>query len=95
VAKMNYTRPINSVYGSLKDQKMINFLDYHNKEVILTTVKDSKYAGLLVSKGGDSSKIALRNCIVLHKDGSYKAVSGTPETRKFNRSSIKNIEEKK
>lgn len=72
---------------------MIDYDNFNGKKIILTTVKNSKYFGLLLIKKNDKKRILLKNMVILNKDGTTKATSGIPEKRFFNRNSIKNIEE--
>lgn len=66
-----------------------------NKRVILTTVKLSKYEGILTGISVEANRIHISNLIILNKDGSYKATSGNPNENKrwFNIESVKTIEE--
>ncbi|MFH1824138.1 MAG: hypothetical protein ABH873_02785 [Candidatus Firestonebacteria bacterium] len=72
----------------------IDFEKFKNKEVIITTKKNSKYKGTLSIKGGDKENFLLKDMVVLNKDGSYKGVSGTAELNKrlFKRNGIIKIE---
>lgn len=69
-----------------------DFRQYMHSRVIITTVKDSKYLGVL--EGVRSNTICLTKLVGLHKDGTYKFVSGNQSLNKrwFNMDSIRSIE---
>ena len=69
----------------------MDFRQFLNKKVLLITVKDSCYNGIL--NGIRRDKIHLTSLVVCHKDGLYKAVSGNKNNNKrwFNIPSIKSI----
>lgn len=69
----------------------MEFKQFLNKKVLLITIKDSCYNGVL--NGIRRNKIHLTSLIICHKDGLYKAaISKRFKTgRWFNISSIKNI----
>lgn len=71
---------------------MVNLFDYFNENVIITTKKDSKYQGTITKITSD--KFHLSNLIVLHKDGTYKTVSGNKSLNKrwFNIETVKHVE---
>jgi hypothetical protein len=64
-----------------------------SQRVVLTTVKDSKYTGIL--NGIRRNQVHLTKMVVCHKSGDYKAVSGSDDYNKrwFNLSSVKSLEE--
>lgn len=66
-----------------------------NQRVEITTVKDSKYIGIIngVRCNSKVKKFHVVHLIVCNKDRSYKAVSGNRELNKrwFNVDSVKDI----
>ena len=67
------------------------YLKFLNKKVLLITVKDSCYNGIL--NGIRKDKIHLTSLIICHKDGLYKAAVNKrfKNGRWFNTTSIKDI----
>ena len=63
-----------------------------NQRVVLTTVKNSKYTGIL--NGVREDKLHLTKMVVCQKNGAYKGVSGNSNYNKrwFNLASLKQIE---
>ena len=68
---------------------MVDITEFIGKKVIVTTIKDSQYQGVLFRYG--LGKIVLYKMIGLHKSGKDKFCSGKPDSRIFNLSSIKEI----
>ena len=64
-----------------------------NKKVLLTTIKNSCYTGIL--NGVRRDKVHLTFLVVCNKDGSYKGVSGNRDNNKrwFNIQAIKEVKE--
>ena len=69
---------------------------YIHKDVEITTIKDSKYLGIINKINVVKRKCLIIELIVLHKNGSFKAVSGNANQNKrwFNIASIVDIKEK-
>lgn len=57
--------------------------EFLNKRIVVENVKGSKYTGILSGFKDQESKFCLSNLCILNKDGSYKATSGSGETRWF------------
>lgn len=66
---------------------------YMNCFVEITTKKNSKYGGKIDGINYKKGKFHLSNLIILHKDGSFKTVSGNSDENKrwFNIKSINQI----
>lgn len=69
----------------------MEFKQFLNKKVLLITIKDSCYTGIL--NGIRRDRIHLTSLVVCYKDGRYKGVSGNRNNNKrwFNIPSIKAV----
>lgn len=57
--------------------------EFLNKRIIIENTQGSKYTGILGGFKDQMNKFCLTNLCILNKDGSYKAISGSRETRWF------------
>lgn len=53
------------------------------KRIIIENVQGSKYLGILVGFKENNLRFCLTNLCILNKDSSYKATSGSKESRWF------------